>query len=69
VTDPCAIPLSHGVIGNGRVLALVSPTTRIDWLCMPRFDSALVDCFPKTSSRGPACSSAIFLRPYTRGID
>ena len=33
-----AIPLDHGAIGNGRVLALVSPTTHIDWLCMPRFD-------------------------------
>ena len=31
--------LDHGATGNGRVLALVSPTTRIDWLCMPRFDS------------------------------
>jgi alpha,alpha-trehalase len=34
--------LDHGAIGNGRVLALVSPTTRIDWLCMPRFDSPSV---------------------------
>jgi GH15 family glucan-1,4-alpha-glucosidase len=42
VTDPCAITLNHGVIGNGRVLALVSPSTHIDWLCMPRFDSASV---------------------------
>ena len=33
-----AIPLDHGAIGNGRVLALVAPTTHIDWLCMPRFD-------------------------------
>jgi GH15 family glucan-1,4-alpha-glucosidase len=32
-------PLDHGVIGNGRVLALVSPTSAIDWLCLPRFDS------------------------------
>src|SRR5690349_10040888 len=31
--------LDHGVIGNGRVLALVSPTSSIEWLCMPRFDS------------------------------
>jgi GH15 family glucan-1,4-alpha-glucosidase len=35
----CAIKLDHGVIGNGRVLALVAPSTHIDWLCMPRFDS------------------------------
>jgi GH15 family glucan-1,4-alpha-glucosidase len=42
VTRSCAIKLDHGVIGNGRVLALVSPSTHIDWLCMPRFDSASV---------------------------
>jgi len=42
VTDPCAITLNHGVIGNGRVLALVAPGTHIDWLCMPRFDSPSV---------------------------
>ena len=38
----CPITLNHGVIGNGRILALVSPSTHIDWLCMPRFDSASV---------------------------
>jgi GH15 family glucan-1,4-alpha-glucosidase len=42
VTHSCPITLNHGVIGNGRVLALVSPSTHIDWLCMPRFDSASV---------------------------
>ena len=42
MTDPCEIKLDHGVIGNGSVLALVAPTTHIDWLCMPRFDSASV---------------------------
>jgi GH15 family glucan-1,4-alpha-glucosidase len=42
VTDPCPITLDHGVIGNGRVLALIAPSTHIDWLCMPRFDSASV---------------------------
>ena len=31
--------LHHGAIGNGRVLALISPTTAIEWLCLPRFDS------------------------------
>lgn len=34
--------LDHGAIGNGRVLALVSPATRIEWLCLPRFDSPSV---------------------------
>jgi alpha,alpha-trehalase len=31
--------LDHGVIGNGRVLALISPTSAIEWFCLPRFDS------------------------------
>jgi GH15 family glucan-1,4-alpha-glucosidase len=34
--------LDHGVIGNGSVLALVRPTTAIEWLCLPRFDSPSV---------------------------
>ena len=36
--------LDHGAIGNGRVLALVSPTSAIEWLCLPRFDSPSVFC-------------------------
>ncbi len=34
--------LDHGAIGNGRVLALVSPFSAIEWLCLPRFDSPSV---------------------------
>jgi GH15 family glucan-1,4-alpha-glucosidase len=37
---PISAPrLDHGVIGNGRILALVSPTSAVEWLCLPRFDS------------------------------
>jgi GH15 family glucan-1,4-alpha-glucosidase len=35
-------PLDHGAIGNGRVIALVSPTSAVEWLCLPRFDSPSV---------------------------
>lgn len=47
--------LDHAAIGNGRVIALISPTSAIDWLCMPRFDSPslfgrLLDC-----ERGGTC--------------
>src|SRR4051794_33215635 len=31
--------LDHGAIGNGRMIALVAPTSAVDWLCLPRFDS------------------------------
>ncbi|MFK7964698.1 MAG: glycoside hydrolase family 15 protein [Burkholderiaceae bacterium] len=32
-------PLDLGLIGNGRVAALVNPLARIVWWCYPRFDS------------------------------
>jgi len=34
--------LNHGIIGNGRLLALVSPTSSIDWMCVPRYDAPSV---------------------------
>lgn len=34
--------LDHAAYGNGRVLALVSPSSAIEWLCLPRFDSPSV---------------------------
>ncbi|MCB9525961.1 MAG: glycoside hydrolase family 15 protein [Myxococcales bacterium] len=34
--------LDHGLIGNGRVLALVAPDTGVEWLCLPRFDGEAV---------------------------
>jgi GH15 family glucan-1,4-alpha-glucosidase len=39
---PVGPRLDHGAVGNGRVLALIAPDTRIEWLCMPRFDSPSV---------------------------
>jgi GH15 family glucan-1,4-alpha-glucosidase len=50
VADGCA--LRHGAIGNGRVLALVAPSTAIEWLCLPRFDSPSVFASLLDAERG-----------------
>ncbi|MGE3617319.1 MAG: glycoside hydrolase family 15 protein [Gemmatimonadales bacterium] len=34
--------LGYAAFGNGRVLGLVGPSSEIDWLCLPRFDSPSV---------------------------
>jgi GH15 family glucan-1,4-alpha-glucosidase len=44
--------LEHGVIGNGRVLALVAPDSGVEWLCLPRFDSPSVFGALLDSERG-----------------
>ncbi|WAS05508.1 glycoside hydrolase family 15 protein [Gloeomargaritales cyanobacterium VI4D9] len=36
------VSLNYGLIGNGRICALVSPVGSIDYLCMPTFEGAFV---------------------------
>jgi GH15 family glucan-1,4-alpha-glucosidase len=53
---PCPPPaLDHAAIGNGRVLALISPTSAIEWLCMPRFDSPSIFARLLDRARGGTC--------------
>ena len=40
--QPAPPRLDHGAIGNGRVLALIAPTSAVEWLCLPQFDSPSV---------------------------
>ncbi|HEX5633724.1 MAG TPA: glycoside hydrolase family 15 protein [Gemmatimonadales bacterium] len=44
--------LDHAAVGNGRVLALVAPTTAVEWLCLPRFDSPSVFARLLDAARG-----------------
>ena len=39
---PEAPNLDHGLIGNGSLLALIAPTSAMEWLCLPRFDGPAV---------------------------
>ncbi len=66
------VTLSHGAVGNGRVLGLVAEDSGIDWLCLPRFDSPsvfarLLDAerggtFRVRHERGPSVGRWAYLR-------
>ena len=44
--------LNYGVIGNGTSAALISPEGRIDWCCLPAFDSPSVFASLLDTKRG-----------------
>ena len=55
-----ASPRPRG-IGNGRVIALVSPTSAIEWLCLPRSTRRRSSraCSTRTRAARSGCSRAI----------
>src|SRR5687768_8112257 len=70
--------MKYGVIGNCKSAALVHQSGSIDWLCLPRFDSAsifarLLDCekgghFALLPAAGPAPTTQRYL-PYTNVLE
>lgn len=44
--------LDHGMVGNGRVLALVAPDSNVAWYCAPRFDAPALLCGLLDPARG-----------------